>query len=69
MVYQVDLIHDRPFKSPFMRAISTRVTILMSYILMLQSKKKLKTISHDFDCILVKHKLDGWIHEVFGFES
>ena len=53
MGYQVDLIHDRPFNSSFMRAISTRTTNFNELYFDALLQKKLKTISHNFDYILV----------------
>ena len=51
--HEVHLIHDRPFKSSFLRAITAKFPNVMSYLLIPHYKKKLRAINKNFDYILV----------------
>ena len=51
--HKVYLIHDRPFKSSFLRAVTSKIPNIISFFLIIYYKKKLRAINIDFDYILV----------------
>lgn len=53
MGHTVYLVHDRPFNSTFLRAVTTRLPNFMSKILTLYYKSKLKIIPKNVDFVLV----------------
>ena len=53
MGHTVHLVHDRPFKSAFLRAFTTRFPNFISYLLMPYYKAKLGEVSKNLDYILV----------------